>query len=47
MRDLNIYLTATGQINLSTRVKAPKKGKGSFKRKKKHTTLKEYFLDRA
>lgn len=36
MRDLNIYLAATKQINLSTRVKRAKKGKGSFKREVKH-----------
>lgn len=36
MRDINIYHTATGQLNLSTRVKKPKKGKGSFTRKRKH-----------
>lgn len=36
MRDLNIYQTATRELNLSTRVKRPKKGKGSFSKKIKH-----------
>lgn len=36
MRDYNIFFTATRQLNLSTRVKRPKKGKGSFTRKEKH-----------
>jgi len=28
-RDLNILMAARGEINLSNRVKAPKKGKGA------------------
>ena len=39
MRDLNIYYTSTGQINLSTRVKRAKKGKGSFSKKVKHKSM--------
>jgi stalled ribosome alternative rescue factor ArfA len=36
MRDLNIYHTTTGQLNLSPRIKKAKRGKGSFSRKAKH-----------
>lgn len=42
MRDLNIYYTSTRQLNLSTRVKKPKKGKGSFCRKLKHRRKLDY-----